>query len=73
VPRGTLERYVKDISRSPEKLVNVHLERRNVIVSFRINFWSTANNRPKILWIEMSEHKTHGFSVGNKNWFETSI
>jgi hypothetical protein len=33
VPRGTLERYVKDISRFPEKLVNVHLERRNVLAS----------------------------------------
>jgi hypothetical protein len=65
---------MKDISRSPGKLVNVHLERRNVVASeLRINFWSTANNRPKILWTEMSELKTHGFSVGNKNWFETSI
>jgi len=27
LPRGTLERYVKDISRSPEELVNVHLGR----------------------------------------------
>jgi hypothetical protein len=25
VSRGTLERYVKDTSRSPEELVNVHL------------------------------------------------
>jgi hypothetical protein len=27
VPRGTLERYVKDTSRSPEELVDVHLGR----------------------------------------------
>jgi hypothetical protein len=30
VLRRTLERYVKDISRSPEELVNVHLGRRAV-------------------------------------------
>jgi len=33
VPRGTLERYVKDTSRSPEELVNVHLGRRAVLPS----------------------------------------
>jgi hypothetical protein len=33
VPRGTLERYVKNTSRSPEELVNVHLERRTVLLS----------------------------------------
>jgi hypothetical protein len=33
VPRGTLERYVKDISRSPEELVNVRLGRRAVLPS----------------------------------------
>ena len=33
VPRGTLDRYVKDISRSPEKLVNIHLGRRTVLPS----------------------------------------
>jgi len=33
VPRRTLERYVKDISRSPEELVNVHLGRRTVLSS----------------------------------------
>jgi len=33
VPRGTLERYVKDTSRSPEELVKVHLGRRNVLPS----------------------------------------
>jgi hypothetical protein len=33
VPRGTLEKYVKDTSRSPEELVNVHLGRRNVLPS----------------------------------------
>jgi hypothetical protein len=25
LPRGTLEKYVKDTSRSPEELVNMHL------------------------------------------------
>ena len=33
VPRGTPERYVKDKSRSPEGLVNVHLGRRTVLPS----------------------------------------
>ena len=33
VPRGTLERYVKDTSRSPEELVDVHLKRRPVLTS----------------------------------------
>jgi hypothetical protein len=33
VPRGTLERYVKDISVSPEELVNVHLGRKSVLPS----------------------------------------
>jgi hypothetical protein len=33
VPRETLERYVKDTSRSPEELVNVHLGRRTVLPS----------------------------------------
>jgi hypothetical protein len=33
VQRGTLERYVKDRSLSPEEQVNVHLRRRTVIPS----------------------------------------
>jgi hypothetical protein len=33
VPRETLERYVKDISRSPEELINVHLGKRTVLPS----------------------------------------
>jgi hypothetical protein len=33
VPRETLERYVKDTSRSPEELVDVHLGRRTVLTS----------------------------------------
>jgi len=41
VPRGTLERCVKDTSRSPEELVNVDLG-RTVLHSMRINVWSTA-------------------------------
>jgi hypothetical protein len=31
VPRRTLKSFVKDISRSPEKLVNVYLDRRTVL------------------------------------------
>jgi hypothetical protein len=42
VSRGNMERYVKDISRSPEELVNVHLGEMFYPVSMRINFWSTA-------------------------------
>jgi len=26
-----------------------------------------------LLWTETTGHKTHGFSVGNKKWLETSI
>jgi hypothetical protein len=33
VQRGTLKRYVKDTSRSPEELVNVSLGRRTVLLS----------------------------------------
>jgi predicted SnoaL-like aldol condensation-catalyzing enzyme len=33
VPRGNLERHVKDASRSPEELVNVHWGRRTVLPS----------------------------------------
>jgi hypothetical protein len=33
VPKGTLERYVKDTSCSLEQLVNVHLGRRTVLSS----------------------------------------
>jgi len=33
VPRGTLERYVKNTTRSPEELVYVNLGRRNVLPS----------------------------------------
>jgi len=33
VPRGTLERYVKDTARSPEELVFVDLGRRTVLPS----------------------------------------
>jgi hypothetical protein len=31
VPRGTLERYVKDTPLSPEELVNVHVGKKTVI------------------------------------------
>jgi len=31
MPRGTLERFVKDTSRSPEELGNVHIGRRTVL------------------------------------------
>jgi len=60
VPRGTLERYVKDTSRSPEELVTVHLG-------------ALHNHRKKILWTETTGYKTHDFSVGNKKCFKTSI
>ena len=33
VPRGTLERCVKDTTRSPEEIVNVHLGRRTALRS----------------------------------------
>jgi len=40
VSRGTLERYVKVTSRSPEELVNVHLERRIVLpCELENKFW----------------------------------
>jgi len=32
-PKGTLERYLKDTSRSPEELVNAHLGRRTLLPS----------------------------------------
>jgi hypothetical protein len=37
VPRGTLERYVKDTSRSPEELVDVHLGRTVLPSELEIN------------------------------------
>ena len=37
VPRGTLETFVKDTSRSPEELVNVHLGRETVLPREREN------------------------------------
>ena len=43
-----------------KELVNVHL---GVLQS----------HGKKILWTQTTGHKTHGFSVGNKKWFETSI
>jgi hypothetical protein len=33
LPRGTLERYAKDITRSPEELVYMNLGRRTVLLS----------------------------------------
>jgi len=33
VPRGALERYVKDTSISPEELIIVHVRRRTVLPS----------------------------------------
>jgi hypothetical protein len=33
VPKGALERYLNDPSRSPEELVNVHLGRRTLLPS----------------------------------------
>jgi len=77
VPRGTLERYVKDTSRSVEELVNVHVGRRTVLPSELKNklvgFCIIMDQRSKILWTETLGHKRRGFSVGNNKWFETSI
>jgi hypothetical protein len=82
VPRGTLERYVKDTPLSPEELVDVHLGRRTVLpselknelVEYCITCSAVLHNHgPEILWTEMSGYKTHDFSVGNKKWLESSI
>ena len=75
VPTGTLVRYVKDTSRSQEELVNLHLGRRTVLPSELENklLEYCIINGPKKLRTETSGHKTHGFSVGNKKWFETCI
>jgi len=69
-------RYVKDTSLSPEELVNVHVGRRTVLPSELENelleYCITMDQRYYV-WIEMSGHKTHGFTNGNKTWCETSI
>ena len=66
---------MKDTSRSSEEAVNVHLGRKTVLASElenkRAEYCVIMN--PKSLWTETLGHKTHGFSVGNKKWFETSI
>jgi radical SAM superfamily enzyme len=76
VPRGTLVRYVKDTSLSPEEVVNVHVGRRTVLPSELENelleYRITMDQRCYV-WIEMSGHKTHGFTSGNKTWFEPPI
>jgi len=68
VPGGTLERYVKDTSHSPEELVNVHVERRTVLPSELENelleYCITMDQR-YYAWTETSGHRTHGFAVGN--------
>ena len=73
VPRGTLEGYVKDTSRSAEELENVHV-RRNVVPSELENklveFCITMDQRYYGL---VRQDKMCGFSFGNKKWFETSI
>jgi hypothetical protein len=62
VPRGTLERYVKDTSRSPEELVDVHLGRRNVLPSELENklvqYCITMNQRYYGLSCKDTEHMT---------------
>jgi len=49
VPRGTLERYMKDTSRSPEELVDVHLGGRTVLPSELENKLVEFNHGPEIL------------------------
>jgi hypothetical protein len=72
VPKGTLEKYMKDISPSPEELENVHLGRRTVLPS-------EPENKLLEYCVIMDQRyyrlrrKTHSFSVGNKKWFKTSI
>jgi hypothetical protein len=75
VPRGTLKRYMKDRACSREELVKVNLERISGLPSEHVNKLVELlhNHGPKILWTELSGHKTHGFSVGNKKRFETTI
>jgi len=70
VPRGTLERYVNDTSRSPEHLVNVHLGRRTVLPSELEN---KLLEYCTIMDQRCYGHKTHGSSFGNKKCFEISI
>jgi hypothetical protein len=69
VPRGTLERYVKDSSLSPEELVNVHVGGRTVlpneIENELLEYCITTGKRYSV-WAEPPRHKTHGSSVGNK-------
>ena len=68
VPRGTLERYVKDTSRSPEELVNVHLRRKTVLFSELENKhveYCIIMDQSYYAWTETLGHKTHGFTVGN--------
>jgi hypothetical protein len=77
VPKGTLERYVKDTSLSPEELINnVHVGRRTVLPNEFENElleYCITMNQIYYVWTETSGHKTHGFRVGGKKWFETSI
>jgi len=62
-------------SPSPEKLVNVHLGRKTVLpIEPEDKLVRVLQNyEPKLQLTERSGHKIHGFSVGNKKWFEASI
>jgi hypothetical protein len=73
VLRGTLERCVKDSSRSPEELVIVHLGRTVLPSELEKTCGVLHNHGPKTVLTETSGHRTHDFSVDNKKWFETSI
>jgi len=75
VPIGTLEKCVKGTARSPEELVNVHLGRRTVLrnelENKLVEYCIIVGQR--LVWTETSGHRTHGFSVDNNKWFETTI
>jgi len=75
VPRENQEKCVKDTSLSPEELVNVHVGRTVLPSELKnelLEYCITIDQR-YYEWTETSGHKTHGFTVGNKKWFETSI
>ena len=67
---------MKDASLSSEELVNVHVGRRTVLLSELENklldCCITMDQRYDVC-TETSGYKTHGFTFGNKKWFETSI
>jgi len=67
---------MKDTSRSPEELVNVHVGRSTVLPSELENElleYCLTMDQIYYVWTETSEHKRLDFTVGNKKRFETSI